>query len=252
MKIMLDAGHYGKYNQGINKNYYESEMSWKLHLLLKAELEKYGFEVGTTRQDQKKDLGVIDRGRKAKGYDLMLSLHSNAVNDEKTDRAVIIYPINNQGKELATRLAKAVSETMGVSNQLYQRANPKNTAQDYYGVIRGAMEVGTVCIIIEHSFHTNRKSCEWLMVDSNLQKLARIEAYVLADYYGMLPKPSPEPTKSFPDVKDAWYTEAITALKDKGIINGYPDGTFKPEQNCTRAETAKMIFEVVKLLDKYK
>ncbi len=254
---MLDAGHYGKYNQGVNKNYYESEAMWKLHLLLKAELEKYGFEVGTTRADQKKDLGVIDRGKKAKGYDLFLSLHSNAVNDEKTDRAVIIYPINNQGKDIATKLAKTVSDTMSVGYQLYQRADNN---KDYYGVIRGAVGVGTVGIIIEHSFHTNKKSCDWLLNEYNLGQLAKAEAYTIAEHYGMLPKPTPTPapvptptpTTPFPDVKGGWYAEAVNALKDKGVINGYPDGTFKPEDKCSRAEVAQMVYEVVKLLDKYK
>lgn len=43
MKICLDAGHYGKYNQSpVNKAYWESEFTWKFHLLLKAELERYG------------------------------------------------------------------------------------------------------------------------------------------------------------------------------------------------------------------
>ena len=58
-KICLDAGHYGQYNQSpVVPEYYESEMTWKLHLLLKAELEKYGFEVKTTRADQTKDMDV--------------------------------------------------------------------------------------------------------------------------------------------------------------------------------------------------
>ena len=57
MKICLDAGHYGKYNQSpVNKAYWESEMTWKLHLLLKSCLESYGFEVTTTRQEQKRHL----------------------------------------------------------------------------------------------------------------------------------------------------------------------------------------------------
>ncbi len=50
MKICLDAGHYGKYNQSpANKAYYESEAMWELHLLQKKHLESYGFEVVTTR-----------------------------------------------------------------------------------------------------------------------------------------------------------------------------------------------------------
>ena len=42
-RICLDAGHYGKYNRSpVVKEYYESDMNWKLHLLLKKYLEGYG------------------------------------------------------------------------------------------------------------------------------------------------------------------------------------------------------------------
>ena len=44
--VCLDAGHYGKYNRSpAVPAYYESVRMWDLHLLLKAELEKYGIEV---------------------------------------------------------------------------------------------------------------------------------------------------------------------------------------------------------------
>ena len=49
MKICLDPGHYGKYNSGIIKGYYESEMNLKLAYKLKEKLEKYGAEVFLTR-----------------------------------------------------------------------------------------------------------------------------------------------------------------------------------------------------------
>ena len=39
----------------------------------------------------------------------------------------------------------------------------------------------------------------------------------------------------------SWAGEAISALSDKGIINGYGDGTFRPDGNVTRAEFAKML-----------
>jgi len=38
--------------------------------------------------------------------------------------------------------------------------------------------------------------------------------------------------------------EAIVALKEKGIISGYPDGTFKPNQVVNRAEALKMIYGI--------
>jgi hypothetical protein len=44
---------------------------------------------------------------------------------------------------------------------------------------------------------------------------------------------------TFSDVKaDAWYSEAIAKLAQLGIIKGYEDGTFKPNNQITRAEFA--------------
>lgn len=37
------------------------------------------------------------------------------------------------------------------------------------------------------------------------------------------------------------YAEAIQDLSERGIINGYEDGTFRPEQGITRQQFAKMI-----------
>lgn len=48
---------------------------------------------------------------------------------------------------------------------------------------------------------------------------------------------APEPT----DIEGCWAEEAILALVDEGIISGYPDGTFKPEDPVTRAEFSKMV-----------
>ena len=39
----------------------------------------------------------------------------------------------------------------------------------------------------------------------------------------------------------SWAGEAINELSQKGIINGYGDGTFRPNGNVTRAEFAKML-----------
>ena len=46
-------------------------------------------------------------------------------------------------------------------------------------------------------------------------------------------------TSTFTDVKNgAWYTTAIATLAKAGIINGYEDGTFRPDANISRAEFA--------------
>lgn len=43
------------------------------------------------------------------------------------------------------------------------------------------------------------------------------------------------------------YAGAINALVEKGIIQGYPDGTFKPNQNLTRGQMAKIIVKAFEL-----
>lgn len=58
-----------------------------------------------------------------------------------------------------------------------------------------------------------------------------------------LPK---NPTTSFKDANNAWYSDEINYAVAKGFIKGYSDGTFKPNQAITRAEFAQMISVFVK------
>lgn len=46
----------------------------------------------------------------------------------------------------------------------------------------------------------------------------------------------------FSDVSyDSWAYQAVSQLAEAGIVNGYPDGTFKGQNNITRFEMAQMI-----------
>lgn len=53
---------------------------------------------------------------------------------------------------------------------------------------------------------------------------------------------------NFSDIKPTHqFYDAIKNLSDRGIINGFQDGTFKPEQNLTRGQAAKIIAGVLGL-----
>lgn len=54
----------------------------------------------------------------------------------------------------------------------------------------------------------------------------------------------------FSDVTGHWAEETILKFKDKNIISGYPDGTFKPDNSVTRAEFAKIVTETFGLQEK--
>jgi hypothetical protein len=49
----------------------------------------------------------------------------------------------------------------------------------------------------------------------------------------------------FPDVPErAWYFDEVCFARSWGIVEGYPDGTFRPEQSINYVEALKMLSEV--------
>ncbi len=188
MKICLDAGHYGKYNQSpANKEYYESNITWKLHLFQKKYLEEYGIEVVTTRDSQETDRGLYDRGVASKGCDLFISDHTNAVGDtvnNKVDYPAAYCAINGSADGIGMALAQCV-ETVLETRQAARIEHRRGQNGDYYGVLRGATAVGTPGLILENSFHTNSRIAAWLLDDNNLERLARAQADTIALYYGI-------------------------------------------------------------------
>lgn len=51
--------------------------------------------------------------------------------------------------------------------------------------------------------------------------------------------------KPFSDVNENdWFYYAVAMAEDAGYMNGYPDGTFRPNATITRAECAQILFKV--------
>jgi len=81
---------------------------------------------------------------------------------------------------------------------------------------------------------------EWLITGPPVQPIAQSQTVGFV-IQGPTPTASPTPSLSFPDVPaDYWAYTEIMSLVEAGVVNGYPDGTFKPEFPVTRAEFAKM------------
>ena len=61
-------------------------------------------------------------------------------------------------------------------------------------------------------------------------------------------------TNMFTDVisaTDAWYLDPICYAKMNKLVNGYADGSFKPDQNINFAETSKIVFNGFQGADAY-
>lgn len=252
--VCLDAGHYGSYNRSpAVPAYYESEAMWQLHLFLKEELESRGIAVNQTRADPARDLYVTDRGRAAKGCDVLLSLHSNAVGsrvDENTDYVAVYHLTADDstnaddasvalGQLLAPAIAEVMDTRQGSKVLSRKAATDKNMDgvlnDNYYGVLNGARQVNVPALIVEHSFHTNTRSASWLLQEENLRELARREAELVAEFL-----------QSKPTQKEGNYTlqlrtlykglkgEDVRAMQALLALRGYPcgdkgaDGSFGP------------------------
>lgn len=205
-KICIDAGHYGNYNRCPgNSKYYESVVMWKLHLLQKKYLEELGATVITTRPNRETDLALSSRGKKSAGCDLFISDHSNAVGggmNEAVDYVAVYHLVDDisatcddVSKEIAMKLAPVIANVMrtkqGYKVLTRKSDNDKNgdgvLNDNYYGVLHGARMVDTPGLILEHSFHTNSNAVNWLLNDSNLDKLAKAEANAIAEYFSGKP-----------------------------------------------------------------
>lgn len=59
--------------------------------------------------------------------------------------------------------------------------------------------------------------------------------------------PSSNPLKDYSDIQGHWASEAIELLSGRGIMEGYEDGTFKPDRVMTRAEFIAVISRLLGL-----
>ena len=190
MKICLDPGHYGKYNAGIIKGYYESEMNLKLAYKLKEKLEKYGAKVFLTRTGTE-DLSLYSRGQAAvkNDCDVFFSIHSNARSGDETHRGVVVYYsiFQPEHKGLMEELGRAAAGAMGSIFQGALTRKGNNGNWDYNTVIKSAVDGGVpMAFLVEHGYHTNREDCAALMKDEVLEAIAEAEARILAEHFGLV------------------------------------------------------------------
>lgn len=211
IKVMIDPGHApGNLNKGPT-GYYEYQGVWKISTYLKELLQAKGIQADFTRTWEQ-DPDLYDRGKKASGYDLFISEHTNAGNG--TVRGVeVYYDINKPEDELfAQKLAESVAAAMGnpsrgAKTRVYTESGK---IYNYYGVIRGAAT--TDCkhiLLIESGFHDNKEDEAFLKLDSNLRKIAEAQAKVIFEVLG---------------VKDITVQEAEKIIQEKA---GLDDNTMQ-------------------------
>lgn len=180
IKILLDPGHgAGKdFNRGYVgakwKN--EGDGNFYFSLILSRELKKRGFIVGTTRSRIGQNPGLSQRGNMARGYDLFISLHTNAGGGHGVE---IYDDVSRSCYKLASNLCVTISKTLNVYNRGVKKRYYRGG--NWYGVL--ASNKARAGMLIEHCFHDNAGDIK--KYEANAERLASAMADTIARYYGM-------------------------------------------------------------------
>ncbi len=138
-------------------------------------------------------------------------------------------------------LAKIINaEQLGLPNEIKY---VKGTFVDFYESVCGnsmiLLETDDGEYIITAVHYRDGELSHWLAAPA-----ADIIRYVQGDRDGLLKKSYDNidmlPAPSFTDTDD----ESVSLLARLGIVSGYSDGTFKPQNNVTRAEAAKFLADL--------
>ncbi|MGB9769847.1 MULTISPECIES: S-layer homology domain-containing protein [Caldisericum] len=105
---------------------------------------------------------------------------------------------------------------------------------------------------------TKAFSVSWDMVDSKGKKVdtgTYTVKFYLVNNYGVEATTNftigtPSFTPVFSDVNDYYVSKYLKVLVDKGIVKGYPDNTFRSDNNLTRAEATVLILRALGITPK--
>lgn len=77
---------------------------------------------------------------------------------------------------------------------------------------------------------------------TNRAEFVKIISVIMDKFTDKLPSPVTRPYEDFSDVNESsWYYKYVRQAFENSLIDGFPDGTFKPEKNINLAETSKIV-----------
>ena len=234
-KVFLGVGHGGKDPGATGNGLRESDLNLSIALSCNDVLVKHGVTVLMSRtMDKNDDLAEEIRECNAFAPDIAVDIHNNAGSG---DGAEAFY---HYGGGLSKILAENILMEIEKIGQNSRGAKTRLTTYgvDFYGFIR---ETIAPAVIVETAFVDNATDIK--VIDTEAER--RVMGIAIAK--GILKTLNIEYKEEknmlrFKDVPEThWAYKAIESLADMGIINGYEDGTFKPDEAVTRAELATML-----------
>ncbi len=238
IKILLIAGH-GEGDPGapgIGCN--EADLTREFVKLVKPELEKYAT---VDIADVSKNWYERRHSLNAKGYNYVLENHFNAIKKETVsdgkNKGTEIYVTNaEKGETVEEKILQKIC-ALGFRNRGVKKVD--------YSLIKCIKNQGVSSALLEVCFIDDID--DMAIYNKKKKEIAAAVAEGIAEGFGLKKKetatPSvPEPEENeLSDIKGHWAENHIKKLVGYGVVNGYDDGTFKPDKTITRAEAAAMI-----------
>lgn len=242
--IAIDIGHgEDTYNrtgskgvQGLEEHHFNAAVGIELKKLL----EHNGFEILFTQPPFKADVGLkyrTDLANKRRA-DLFFSIHADAnANRSIQGHWAFYWHTSPEGKRLAELINEEMNnvvKTPPIGTGI--KASRGDVDWPNFHVLR---ETNMVAILHEHDFMTNVEGLLRLQSTQFRKLCALADARAICRYFNVPFKPLQE--KPSDDYTGHWAEGSIKKAIEKGVMTGYADGSFKPEQSVTRAEFAAVL-----------
>ncbi|WP_425514384.1 N-acetylmuramoyl-L-alanine amidase CwlD [Clostridium mobile] len=189
--ILIDPGHGGIDGGAVSPNgTIEKDINLSISLMLKEELQKRGYKVIMTREEDKglngekgtvrerkiEDLNNRCKMKKESNCSMFISIHLNMFPQSKYYGAQVWYSSNDNSKKLASLIQSNFKKHLDETNNRMEKP-----ANNDYKILRGVDEVPSV--IVECGFLSNYEE-EKKLKDSNYQlKIAQIIANSVNEYH---------------------------------------------------------------------
>jgi len=190
--IVIDPGHggVGEKNLGAQYNgFSEKDLTMQLAIALKAELEKYDNVTVLLTRTSDTILSLDSRAEYAKnvGADFVFSIHFNASEGHEFYGSEVWTSTFGNYYQRGMDFGRIVSAEWNKLG-LYQKGVKTrigNKGQDYYGIIRGCVNRGVPCVILEHAYLDHDYDVAILRTGGFINKLAVSDATAIAKYYNL-------------------------------------------------------------------
>lgn len=241
-KIYIDPGHGGTDAGAIGVGgVKEKDITLAVAKYLHTELKRQDFDVLMSRTtDTSKSLS--DRTSEANrwGAAAVVSIHCNGFEDASANGTeTFVYKYGYKAEMLANNVQINLVTVLGTKNRGVKEGN--------LAMVR---DTNAPSILIELAFITNKNDCAKLTTSTYQKECAIAICKGICRYFGVTYKKEETKVANKTKFKDESKMSrgAIASIKrvsDLKIMNGDPDGNFRPKDSVTREELAIVIDRVI-------